>query len=338
MLSLRRIGVKLEDVEGFADPPDRQEMNRCRDELARSKALDESGDLTEFGRQLSDFESISPFQASAILEVSGQHGSDPLAKCLLTIVILVMANADIVLNPHSEQLRANYCRYSDVVTVTKTLLALVNADVRSLDEMWLRYGLNPAMSTSTTRTVDRLFWRLFGGESEAKLNTRECWTRLIAFAQGIDISVAASALLRCIHVRRPTWVSARRATFSTIVGLREEPAFVFLGDESIAFQDGCGTQVFVSTRPGMVELYAPGDVIICSIQRHAATPRNYGAMIHIDFEKKRDSTEPASLTGQPCCLHPFFSVLVESYLSDRALSTGRRARKRRSCGTPSPPS
>lgn len=103
LLSLRNIGIKLEEVEKLPDKPNEEQVLRNIEDLKAIGALNEDGNITEKGKEICLYSNdFSPFFAAVILNIRDRMAEKDREyhEILAALIILIMTSQQLVLNPN----------------------------------------------------------------------------------------------------------------------------------------------------------------------------------------------------------------------------------------------
>ncbi|KAK8860803.1 hypothetical protein M9Y10_012480 [Tritrichomonas musculus] len=187
ILSLRKIGYKLENIQNLPDSLEKEEIDRYISELVTFKALDKNTfNLTSYGRVLGNFTFVSPFIASAIIKVSGFKSDEIITKnssdkeddknyiekqfkLLLGIMISLLFGApDLCVNRFSRKLRYYFDEKSDIITLLRTLLDLAQMKTIDIKSNAFYYGLNAQIAVKILGQVQQAAENLFFSKKEMR--------------------------------------------------------------------------------------------------------------------------------------------------------------------------
>lgn len=166
ILSLRKNGIKIEEIKNLPDPLEEDEIKNKISELVSINALEnDTHEITPYGRVLAKFSSLSPSISSAIIKVAGYKDLDSIIEAknantandlekkyrlLLGVLISLLFGApDICINSFSKKLQSFFDKNSDIITLLRTILDL--AQMTPHDIRTLYYGLN-----------SQIVWKILG--------------------------------------------------------------------------------------------------------------------------------------------------------------------------------
>jgi len=122
ILSLRMMGINLEEIKNLPDKINPRDMGDFILSLIRYNALDTLKRITDIGREMSNFDSLSPFIASAIIDITKRSSNKDLEQILSALIVLIFSSEEFVTDPSNKILQKNFCEDSDVITLLVTLL------------------------------------------------------------------------------------------------------------------------------------------------------------------------------------------------------------------------
>ena len=190
ILSLRKIGYRIEEIENLPDKIDESEKEKYISELVSFGALtDDTHDLTPLGNILIKFGIISPFISAAILSVAEFKVEDfdkneeeitqkELFVLLGCLISLIFNSGDIVVNLYAEKLREFFDKRSDIITLLRTILDLTQFEKKEIRLKEEEYGLNGRLVVKLLGQLQQIAENLFLSkpkeeekEGEEKLNS-----------------------------------------------------------------------------------------------------------------------------------------------------------------------
>ena len=315
IISLRGAGIKLEELKGLPDDPGRFKFLTTIKELKVLKVIDNEGNLTEFGKETTQFQNISPSYSSAILETIKHYSisSRSLCKCLGALVVFIMTSNDIIGNSKSVYLQNNFCKHSDIVTVTKTFLDCIKAKGNKNIETISEYGFQIMRFTSIFQEMKRVFSCFL-----QNVNKFDCWKRLSNFVENIDFYGFVNILLSYYVRSRPKWYDAHKGKFYSVIGTNNHAKIMYHGDDSLKF-DEFGPYIAIQERPGGKGLLTPKNIIVFNIQRNRENQRNYGSMIHSFDNSDFELETPYIIETEKFCFSDFFKLMLDAYTYEESV-------------------
>lgn len=166
ILSLRKNGIKIEEIKNLPDPLEEDEIKKKINELVSINALEnDTHEITPYGRVLAKFSSLSPSISSAIIKVAGYKDFDSITEAknantandlekkyrlLLGVLISLLFGApDICVNCYSKKLQSFFDKNSDIITLLRTILDLAQMTPHGIRTLY--YGLN-----------SQIVWKMLG--------------------------------------------------------------------------------------------------------------------------------------------------------------------------------
>ena len=300
ILSLRKIGIKLEIIKNLPDPIEPDAMNQFMNELYSIGAIDKkTGELTESGQKISQFESLSPFLAASIMKAAQFYGDkSSLLEVLGSLIVLIFSSSDLVADAFAEPLQDNFDENSDIITLLKTFLDLVN--IKSWKLKAINYGLNTKIVQGIFSTTNAICDNL-----KVEHEEKHIFMQLKEIIQVIDLMDFIQKIIDSICSFKSSWIECRKATFMTIDNIRNTPSFIYVGDKSLAFGDDVAqSEITLNTRPGSKGLISPSATYFFDIRHNESMVTNYGSCIHrnlkddpIDDDETYKFVRPRTLTA-----------------------------------------
>lgn len=317
ILSLRKIGIKLEKITNLPDPIDPNDMEQFMNELVLIKALDKDTlENTAYGQYLADFSMISPFMASSILSVAGyslenyrdlsnvdiNHLSQKELNLLLSILIsFIFGSPNIVVNIFSKKLQEYYDKRSDIITLLRAFLDLSVLQVNEIRDKSNEYGFNSQNVLQIRGQMLQVTTNIF--KLNHKLNEKEksifdwkiIFSQIKTHVQNLissdNLFDFISKLIEEIGENKPEWVDSRRAKFKRIEDANYEPSFLYETIKPLSNDEG-ESLVYMKMRPGSIGLDFPGYGIILNITQEKSLQMNFGSIIHTDNKNEICSFVP----------------------------------------------
>ena len=310
ILSLRQIKIKLETLSNLPDKVPPQQLERYMNELYSFNAIDPiSGDITEVGRNISKFESISPFLSSAIMKTSEKFKGDgayskELLEVLGSLIVLIFNNSELVCDVTSAKLQKNFDENSDIITVLKTFLDVTQeVKPRSWKRSTNSYGLNPKSFIQITSVIQNIAKNL-------NVEVESPFQEIFKISQSIDLMNFIQSIINCIAESKPEWVQCRKVEFYTLEDMLFNPTIVYVGDESLSFkEDEPQSKILVRMRPGAKGFSAPGLAYVMNISHNDSMQTNYASYVH------RNLKEDPIIVGE----ENYSFVKPKIYVSDYSL-------------------
>ncbi|KAK8845827.1 hypothetical protein M9Y10_020750 [Tritrichomonas musculus] len=284
ILSLRKIGIKLENVQNLPDPIDTNVMKLFMEELYSIGAISkETGDLTEIGNKISQFESLSPFLAASVMKAASFYEEDQsLLEVLGSLIVLIFNSSELVIDVYAQPLQDNFNEDSDIITILKTFLDLVNKNSWKLKTP--KFGLNTKAAQgifSTTNTISN--------NLKVPVEESHIFAQLKNIVNKIDLMDFIQKIIDSIESYKSSWIQCRKATFMTIDNIRLSPSLIYVGGKSLAFEDDqVQSEITLSIRPGSKGLISPGAAYIFNISHNESMSINFGSCIHRNMKEDPD--------------------------------------------------
>ena len=308
ILSLRRIGLRLEDIANLPEPGvPRDTMEKYLKELRLIGALDGKNELTELGQRLASFEGVRPFAASAIIKASEKYeGESTRAIIVGTHAFLVMTTEHLYIDPTNPMFEKHFCKESDVFTLMSAILETVQ-QTSPLKDAVKAAGFHSVTSMALIDAVERLSAHIDKQAGEGA----ERWTAISEFYHKVDMFEFVEDILKNIEAARLSWISRRRATFSSVYNCPEKPKVVYSPETA----EENPPKITVSQRPGWTGAVTPGRCFIMQLSK-AKEGHLRGWIVHQD-RSRPEVTHPISLEVSGALkLWQFAYPLVRAYLSD----------------------
>ena len=319
ILSLRQIGIRLETVTNLPEPGVQPvKMRQYLRELQGLGALDEDRNLTDLGRRLASFACVTPFVASAILKAAEKYDAESGRAIIVGVfAFLVMTTENLFVEPTNPVLQRNFCEDSDVFTLMGAIMETV-LQKGVLKDTLPAAGLHPMNAMALISAVEQVSYMVDknGGKS------KERWTAIRESYLNIDMCEFVANILKNIEEARPSWVSCRRATFTSVYNCWESPKLLYTGDESLK---EC-PEITVTERPGWKGLVTPGACFVMQISQ-SNEGHLYGAIVHRDPSRPEVSHPMSMEVSSAMNIWQFAYPLVGAYLKGSLVDFGATATK-----------
>ena len=286
ILSLRKIGINLEEIDNLPDKIPSEILKKYMTELYLCDAIDHnSGKITDNGMRISMFESISPFLSSAIMRASSTYNQNgdfdyKLLEILGSLIVLIFNNTELISDVTSTMLQKNFNEDSDIITVLLTFLECA-AEVKP--KLWktssVNYGFNPKSFIQISSTVNNIATNL------EITDTKEIFKSANELCRNIDLMKFIQEILNSVEMTKPEWVLIRESQFLTLETMIINPTIVYVGNNSLSFDGGAQSEILIRMRPGAKGFSSPGSAYIMSISHNESLQRNFGTYVHRNIKK-----------------------------------------------------
>ncbi|KAK8896751.1 hypothetical protein M9Y10_014668 [Tritrichomonas musculus] len=347
ILSLRKIGYKLEEIDNLPDKINDDEMKKYISELESLKALTlENHELTKFGDLLEKFYLLSPCISAAILSVSGyQHDDEEgilnivkdedikekdLRILLGCIITLIINSSDLVTNNYSYKLRSYFDKRSDIITLLRTILDLAQFDEKEILINETDFGLESKkvikMLGKLQSIADNFIFpkeevqNIIDIKEEKALIWKQIFKSLNKYTEKLvlenNLYQFIQQLIDEIGKNKPEWITSRKVTFANIENSSTVPSFIYKGNEVLSFNtDDSEAFIDLKMRPGSIGLDSPGSGLIFSIIHDNNIKMNHGYLIH-SLENDEFIPHPISIETSVILNNDFSAPLLNAYFKD----------------------
>lgn len=224
LLSLRNIGIKLEEVEKLPDQPDKEKVLNNIDDLKAIGALDENGNITPKGKEICKYSNdFSPFFAAVILNIRDNitDKDREYKEILAALIILIMTSQQLVLNPNCQNLQRNYNQSSDIITILKTFSELFEDSFQEQKDECFRFGFEPNAFSRLITSFSNFIHKVFKRKENDRGFLRRHFREIRKLISTIELNPFIDYVIESIHKIKPKWVTERMFDFDGISGLEK---------------------------------------------------------------------------------------------------------------------
>ncbi|KAK8867088.1 hypothetical protein M9Y10_010057 [Tritrichomonas musculus] len=271
LLSLRGIGIKLENVDKLPDKPDNYQIEKNISDLINIGALDYKGEITKKGREIcllsSDF---SPFFASVLLDIRQQTKSE-YYEILAALIILIITSQQLINNQRCPVLEKNFDKSSDIVTILRTLNELFEENYQNQKELCVKFGFDQITYTRLITSFSNFIHKVFKrGANEYDFLGRHV-REIRKLLSTINLYEFINFVIMKINETKSKWIMERMFIFSSISGLEHIPSVN-------AFNQYTKKSVIIGSRPGWRGLECDESIFVFSLIARYNTI--FGTIVH----------------------------------------------------------
>ncbi|EAX80493.1 hypothetical protein TVAG_582650, partial [Trichomonas vaginalis G3] len=310
ILDLRRIGIRFENLKKLPNEVPLETVQSKINILKNIGALDlTTGNLTKKGLKLSSFRNFSPFISASIMNLSNKYYEGNYIPMILAALVIKLISGEIIQNNLSKMFVKNFNVESDVDTIMKTFIEMVNTR-KKIKDVALEYGFIPKKATQIVGEIFELCQMLEKGKKD------ELWPSLTKFYSDCQfVHVFCSRLFEEIQSNSENgiWIIARKAELDLVSNTLFEPEFRFKADKCLAFNSNEG-YIVTRSRPGSFSFNIPSNVLILNIARNANLKINFGSIIHIDLTQVQNY-KPFAINIPNFYNTPFLIPMLNGFVS-----------------------
>ena len=115
--------------------------------------------------------------------------------------------------------------------------------------------------------------------------TNEIFKSLNELCRKVDLMQFIQEIINSVEIAKPGWVKIRESRFFTLETMIINPTIVYIGHNSLSFDNGAQSEVLIHMRPGARGFSCPGSTYIMSISHNESMQKNYGAYIHRNIKE-----------------------------------------------------
>ncbi|KAK8839092.1 hypothetical protein M9Y10_032563 [Tritrichomonas musculus] len=274
LLSLRNIGIKLEEVEKLPDKPNEEQVLRNIEDLKAIGALNEDGNITEKGKEICLYSNdFSPFFAAVILNIRDNMAEKDREyhEILAALIILIMTSQQLVLNPNSLNLQRHYNQSSDIITILKTFGDLFENSFQEQKDKCIHFGFEPNAFSRLITSFSNFIHKVFKRKENDRGFLRRHFKEIRKLISIMDLNPFIDYVIESINVIKPRWVTERMFSFDGISGLNKN------GSINVANSDPSRT-IIINSRPGWKGLECDKHFYAFSLLVRGRT--TFGSIIH----------------------------------------------------------
>jgi hypothetical protein len=144
LLRFRQIDIKLEDIQNLPTIPNRYVFPKLTTMLTQFQIFDSEGKTTDFGKDCAQFSILSPYFASALLNFARNDIFNLVFGSL--VLFIITSEYSLISDPNNVHLIDNFCSESDIITILKTFIHILESFPDDKQFNFFKYGLHQQAS------------------------------------------------------------------------------------------------------------------------------------------------------------------------------------------------